>query len=61
MVWKKRDKGRGKQSGGGRCDRGNKGRGGDDVEAEAGKRAAENEDKKAKKTCQRKERDRNES
>lgn len=32
----------------------NKGRGGDDMEAEAGKRAAENEGKKAKKTCQRK-------
>lgn len=33
----------------------NKGRGGDDMEAEAGKRAAENEDKKAKK-CQGKKR-----
>lgn len=33
----------------------NKGRGGDDMEAEAGKRAAENEDKKAK-TCQGKKR-----
>lgn len=39
----------------------NKGRGGDDMEAEAGKRAAENEDKKAKKTCQRKKRNHSES
>lgn len=34
----------------------NKGRGGDGTEAEAGKRAAQ-EDKKAKKTCQRKKRE----
>lgn len=53
---KKRQRTRGNNAVEGDVTEDNKGRGGDGIEAEAGKRAAKNEDKKAKKTCQRKKR-----